>query len=57
MLHFDFLLKRLGLVCPTNFVYDFPGKILFILNAISGQNIIFWLALLLEILDNAFRGP
>ena len=37
MLSFDFLEKGLGLVTPPNFVYDFSGKMFFMLYCIIDQ--------------------
>ena len=42
----------LELVSPPNFVYDSSGKIFIMLYSINGPNFIFWLSLLLEILEN-----
>ena len=52
MLNFDFFDKRLEIVSPPNFEYDFSTKLFHILYSISWPNFIVWLPLLLEILDN-----
>ena len=53
MLNFDFFLwKGLVLASASHFVYDFSRKIFLVLYSIDGPNFIFWLPLLLEILDN-----
>ena len=52
MLSFNFPGKGLGLVSPSDFVYDFPRKIFLMLYSISGPNFIVWFSLLLEILGN-----
>ena len=52
MLNFIFLEKRLGLVSPPRFVYDFSEKMFLMLHSINWPNFIALLLLLLEILDN-----
>ena len=54
MLNFNFSEKSLGLVSPPHFVYDFSRKLFLMLHSINWPNFIFWLPLLLEILDNMF---
>ena len=52
MLNFNFSEKSLGLISPPHFVYDFSRKLFLMLHSINWPNFIFWLSLLLEILDN-----
>ena len=52
MLNFDFLEKGLGIVPPLYFMYNFSGKMFFMLYSINWPNFIVWLTLLLEILVN-----
>ena len=35
MLNFDFLEKSVGMVSPAHFVYDFSGKMTFMLHSIT----------------------
>ena len=51
-LNFDFLDKGLGTVSPPHFVYDFSTKLFLTLYSINWPNLIAWLPLLLEILNN-----
>ena len=52
MLNFGFLEKKLGIVFPPHFVYDFSRKIFLKLYSSSRVVFIVWLSLLLEILIN-----
>ena len=52
MLNFDFLVKGLGIISPTYFVYDFTTKMFLVLYSINGPNFIAQLPLLFEILGN-----
>ena len=52
MLSFDFLDKRLGIVSPAHFVYDFLTKTFLMLYSFNWQNFIAWLPLVFEILSN-----
>ena len=49
-----FFKKGLGLVSPPHFAYDFSRKISLFLYCINWPNLIIWLPLRLEILDNMF---
>ena len=49
-----FFKKGLGLVSPPDFAYDFSRKISLFLYCINWPNLIIWLPLRLEILDNMF---
>ena len=50
MLNFDFLEKSVGIVSPAHFVYDFSGKMTFMLYSVTWPNFIVLLPFLLEIL-------
>ena len=50
MLNFDFLEKSVGMVSPAHFVYDFSGKMTFMLHSITWPNFIVLLPFLLDIL-------
>ena len=52
MLNFYFLDKRLGIVSPAHFVYDFCTEMFHMLYSINSPNFIVWLPLLLETLGN-----
>ena len=52
MLNFDFLEKKLGIVSPTYFVYDFSRETFHMLYSINWRSFIAWLPLLIQILDN-----
>ena len=52
MLIFDFLEKRLGIVSPTNLVYNFLRKMFLMLYSMNWPNAIVLLLLLLEVLGN-----
>ena len=52
MLNFDFFDKSLGIVPPAHFVYDSSTKMFLMLYSINWPNLIGWLPLLFEILDN-----
>ena len=52
MLNFNFSGKSLGLVPPSQFVYDFSRKMFVMLHSINLSNFIVWLTLLLKILGN-----
>ena len=52
MLIFDFLEKFLGIVSPTNLVYNFLRKMFLMLYSMNWPNVIVWLLLLLEVLGN-----
>ena len=52
MLSFDFLGKCLGEDSSVHIVYDFSGKMIVMSYSSNWSNVIAWLPLLLEILDN-----
>ena len=52
MFNFKFLEKCLGIVFPSHFVYDFSKKSFSYVILINWPNLIVWLPLLREILDN-----
>ena len=52
MLDFNFPEKGLGLVSPTDFVYDFSRKMFLMLHSINWPNFIVWLSLHLETFGN-----
>ena len=52
MLNFHFSEKRLGLVSPPHFVYNFSRKMFLMLYSINWPHFIVWLPLRLEILGN-----
>ena len=54
MLNFDFLRKALGIVSEAHFVYDFSGKMFFMLYSVKCPNFIVCFPLLPEIMDNMF---
>ena len=52
MLNFYFLGEGLEIVSSLYFVYEFSRKMFHLLDSTNGLNLIVWLPLLLEILDN-----